>query len=86
MLEKLVGLDRLTIHQCQDLAKKVGFDKTTFDLVGPKGRLPAKWIDAYFGFFEVEGQEGFLSVAQIGYAQNLHCENVQVIDDQEQTT
>jgi len=76
MLEKLVGLEKMNILQCQEMAKDVGFDSTTFDLCGPKGRLKAKWVEAYFGFFELEGREGVLMATQFQYSQDIWCENV----------
>lgn len=51
MLEKIMGLEKTNILQCQVLSKRLGFDCTTFDLRGPTGRLKAHWVDAYHGFF-----------------------------------
>ena len=76
-MEQLVGLEKMSIQQCESLAKDVGYDSATFDLCGPKGKMKAKWLDAYFGFFQVEGSEGFMTVSQIQYAQDLWCENLQ---------
>jgi hypothetical protein len=76
MMEKLVGLDKLTIHQCQDLAQKLDYDGATFELCGPKGKKKATWLDAHFGLFQIEGSEGFMSVDQVAFAQNLWCENL----------
>lgn len=81
MLEKLTGNDKLNILQCQELAKDIGFDKTTFDLVGPNGRLKCKWLDAYFGFFQIEGEEGFVMANEFKYSSDVHCENVMVKDE-----
>lgn len=58
MLEKLIGLNKVNILQCQKLAEDYGYNSMTFDLVGPLGRKKAKWVDAYFGIFEIEGSEG----------------------------
>jgi hypothetical protein len=78
MLENLVGLDKLSILQCQELAKDVGYDSATFDLVGPNGVLKAKWLDAYFGLFEIqgEGSDGFLTVQQFQYIPDIYCINL----------
>lgn len=54
--------EKMSLQECEDLAKNVGFDSSSFDLVGPGGRMKAKWLDAYFGFFTVEGQQGFMRV------------------------
>jgi len=48
-IEQIFDLEKATIGQCKEIAKKIGFDSTTFDLCGPKGKLKAKWIDAHFG-------------------------------------
>ena len=76
-LEAIVGLEKLTINQCESLAKKMGFDKTTFDLCGPKGKLKAKWLDAYMGIFHIDGQEGFVMTRQFEFNPDVWCENLQ---------
>lgn len=81
MLEKLVGKDKLTIHQCQEMAKHFGFNGATFDLCGPKGKLPAKWLDAYFGLFQIDGQKGFVTVQHFQFA-DVWCENLQPKSDE----
>jgi len=69
--------DSFSIAQCEELAKDLDAHNTmTFDLVGPKGRKPAKWLDAYYGFFQLEGVEGFLATSQFTYARDLTCENL----------
>lgn len=75
-LEAIVGLKKMTIHQCQELAKDVGFDKATFYLCGPKDRIKAKWLDAYFGLFQVDGDKGFVSVQQFQYNPDVWCEDL----------
>ena len=76
MIEKLIGLERMSILQCEALAKDIGFDSATFDLCGPNGRMKAKWLDAYMGIFQIDGQEGFIMTSQVQFAQNLWCENL----------
>lgn len=76
MIEKALGFENMNILQCQALAKKIGFDSTAFDLVGPKGRMKAKWIDAYLGLFKVEGQNGFIMVNDVQLIPDLYCENI----------
>lgn len=77
MVEKLLVLEKISVQQCQTIAKKIGFDSTTFDLCGPNGKKQCKWLDAYFGFFEEIGKEksGFMTVGQIEFT-DLWCENV----------
>jgi hypothetical protein len=76
-LEAIVGLEKLTIQQCQRLAEKAGFDSATFDLCGPKGKLKAKWLDAYMGMFQVEGSDGFMMTRQLEFNPDVWCENLQ---------
>lgn len=76
MIEQLVGLEKMNILQCQELAKDVGFDSATFDLCGPSGCLKAKWLDAYFGFFQIEGQEGFMTVQSFQFNPDIYCVNL----------
>jgi hypothetical protein len=76
MLEKIVGLEKMTIHQCQELAKKAGYDKTEFMLCGPKGKMKAKWLDAHFGFFQVEGNDGIVAVQQLAFNPDVWCEDL----------
>lgn len=78
-LDVLTGNERISILQCQELAKKIGFNTTTFDLVGPTGKLKCKWIDAYYGIFEViePGQikNGFIA-KEIMFVPDIYCDNV----------
>lgn len=76
MLENLVGLDKLSILQCQDLAKDIGYDSATFYLVGTSGTLKAKWLDAYLGLFMIDGEDGFLTVKQFQYIPDIYCTNL----------
>lgn len=76
-IEAVFGLERMNINQCQGLAKKMGFDGATFDLCGPKGKLPCKWLDAYMGLFIIDGAEGFNTVGQFEFRSDVWCENLQ---------
>lgn len=76
-LEAIVGLEKMTINQCQELAKDMDFDGATFDLCGPKGKLPCKWLDAYMGLFVINGAEGFNMVSQFQFRPDVWCENLQ---------
>lgn len=64
----------MNISQCQAYAKSVGFDSVEFKLVGPTGELKCKWLDAHFGFFEIEGKEGFYRVQEFLFIDDIHCE------------
>jgi hypothetical protein len=84
-LEVLTGNDRLSILQCEELAKEIGFDKMSFDLVGPKGKLKCKWLDAYFGMFKIiePGKESdrFMMSRDLMYAPGIYCENAMIEED-----
>lgn len=71
---------QMSLVECEDMAKDQGFNTATFDVVGPGGRLKAKWLDAYMGMFQVEGHTGFLMTSEAKDSfrnMNLHCENFQ---------
>jgi hypothetical protein len=80
MIEKILGLEKMSILQCQEAAKKFGFDSVTFDLCGPKGKVKAKWLDAYMGMFKIEGQDGFIISQQIQFSPDTWCENLMPTD------
>ena len=76
-LESLYGKDRLTINQCQEIAKNIGFSSATFDLCGPKGKLPCVWVDAYMGLFSATEDKGkrLMMVSQVMFS-DAWCENL----------
>lgn len=45
----------MNLYQCEAYTQKNGFDTVVFEADFPVGTKKCKWIDAYFGFFEVEG-------------------------------
>lgn len=55
----------MNLYQCEAYAKKNGFDTVKFETDFPAGTRQCKWLDAYFGFFEVDGMEGFVTTSQI---------------------
>ena len=73
MIEKLLGLEKTTIHQCQIIAKKMAMENKAviFELVGPTGRLEAKWLDPHLGFFTINGESGFQSISMFDFSFNL---------------
>jgi hypothetical protein len=75
-IEEIFGLEKMSVLQCQQAAKDIGFDKATFTLVGPRGELKAKWLDAYMGLFEIEGQEGFLMVKEFQFMPDIYCKDL----------
>jgi hypothetical protein len=75
-LEALAGLERMTIHQCQRLTIKLDAPDATFDLCGPKGKKPCKWLDVDMGLFQIDGQDGFCMVSDFEFMPNIWCENL----------
>jgi hypothetical protein len=83
MADKLEALlasqrERNSILQCQEIAKELGYNSMTFDLCGPKGKKSCKWLDAYYGMFTIEGEEGFYMATELAFASDLWCENIKV--------
>lgn len=77
MIEELVELQKLSILQCKELAKKIGFDSATFDLCSLKGKIPCKWLDAYFGMFATQDNpDHFIMASQIQFNNDVWCENL----------
>jgi len=55
----------MTIDEICEYAKDNGFDSLEFEFINLKGeKVKCKWLDAYFGMFEIEGSEGFITVKQ----------------------
>lgn len=80
MVEKALRLGgQVNILQCQQIAKRLGFDKVEFDLVGPTGTLHCKWRDAYLGMFDVEGyEETFFMAKDFAFLPDVVCKNILV--------
>lgn len=49
----------MQIDEAVAKAQETGFDSQKFIIVVCGKKTNAKFIDAYFGFFEIEGQDGF---------------------------
>lgn len=72
--------ERMTFAECAEKAKDAdSHDSATFDVVGVGGRASAKWLDAYFGLFIIDGENGFSSGKE-AEAHGLWCENFKVKD------
>jgi len=78
MLEKIIcNSDKVNILQCEEIAKDAGFDSVRFDLCGPTGEIPCKWLDAYMGMFCTEDDtEHFLMSRQFQYNPDVYCKNI----------
>lgn len=69
--------EKMTFAQCARKAKDMnGHDSARFEVVGPGGRMGARWLDAYFGLFMLDGEEGFQRDRD-AEAHGLWCENLQ---------
>ena len=55
----------MNLYQCQKHAESNGFDSLEFIAHFPAGAKKCKWLDAYFGMFEVEGMDGFVMTKDI---------------------
>jgi len=58
----------MNLYQCEETAKKIGFDKAKFVALFPIGPVNCQWLDAYMGLFraDVEGlRDGFLMTRDI---------------------
>ena len=73
----------MNLHQCEKWAQDSGFDKAEFYADFPAGRQKCRWLDAYFGMFEVPGvAEGFLMVKDVDEVfPNLVCEPIKKEND-----
>lgn len=70
--------NEMNIYQCQEYAEKNGFDSVKFSANFPSGTKDCKWLDAYFGMFEVEGMDGFVMTNDIDQMfPDLKCEVIQ---------
>lgn len=77
MVNKILGIEKMNILQCQNLAKKIGFDSMTFNLCGPKGQIPCIWLDAYMGMFATKDDpDHFLMVNQFQFNPNVWCSDL----------
>jgi hypothetical protein len=69
---------KISLIECREMAKEIGFDSCHFDLVGPKGKIKAKWLDAYLGLLQIDKQKGFIMSNQLRFFNDLWCENIHV--------
>lgn len=91
ILSQLLGDNnaKMNLHQCARVAKDLVRDGTqantiTFEIVGPKGRVPCRWIDPHLGFFKMADSDKFTRVVDVEMYHSLHIENV-AVDESEKT-
>ena len=55
----------MKIDELCEYAKQNGFDNLKFEFINLSGETKqCQWLDAYFGFFKIEGNDGFITVNQ----------------------
>jgi hypothetical protein len=72
----LISKTEFHILECEQLAKDLGcFNKMTFELVGPTGRMECTWLDAYIGTFR-DYRGRVFQTRQFVYVSDVHVENI----------
>ena len=70
----------MNLYQCQEKAKKDGFDSAKFWAMFPAGPVECMWLDAYMGLFNInyDGlEDSFVTVRQIDEKfPNLICSDL----------
>ena len=66
----------MNLYQCEQYAKENGFDSVEFIAFFPSKPFKCKWLDAYFGMFEIEGVgDGFVITKDVDKMfPRLECE------------
>lgn len=75
----LFAMDKFSVHQCEIIAKEFDGDSVEFDLVGPTGRVPCRWLDPHMGVFLAhpgEPNQTMMTTRACAFAE-AHCENIQ---------
>ncbi|WP_217589788.1 hypothetical protein [Burkholderia sp. GbtcB21] len=72
-------MDQMTLERCERLAKDDdAYNCATFDLVGPGGTFKCRWIDAYFGMFQMgDDNKHFVMASELYDIPGIHVENYQ---------
>ncbi len=56
----------MNLYQCEKYAQKNGFDSVEFIAIFPAGPKKCRWLDAYFGMFQIDGVgDGFVMTKDI---------------------
>ena len=56
----------MNLYQCEKYAQKNGFDSVEFIAIFPAGPKKCRWLDAYFGMFQIDGLgDGFVMTRNI---------------------
>lgn len=51
----------ISLLECEERAKDEGYNSASFWALFPKGLTRCTWLDAYFGLFQIDGIEGFVT-------------------------
>lgn len=71
--------NKMNLYQCENYAKTNGFDSVEFIALFPAGPKKCRWLDAYFGMFQIDGVgDGFVMTRDIDKMfPDLECEIIQ---------
>jgi hypothetical protein len=76
----LASKSQFHILECEALAKALDAgNRMHFELVGPKGRMECRWLDAHYGIFERidDIDSKAFHTKQFQFVQDVHCENLE---------
>lgn len=75
---------KMTLLECQQIAKGYDSGIVTFEFCGPAGSRKAEWVDADLGTFRLEREEKLLQVnmdlpcgMKLSEADSFWCDNIQ---------
>lgn len=55
----------MNLYELEEYAKKNGFNTVRFEFTNLLGEVKrARWMDAYYGFFQLDDSENFFTVSQ----------------------
>lgn len=47
----------MNIYKCQELARMIGYNYTTFTAVFPDGEIECRWVDAFEGLVGIDTED-----------------------------
>lgn len=67
----------MNLYQCQEAARELSYDNSTFTAIFPVGPVKCKWLDAYMGLLQIDMdglRDGFITFREINESfPNLVC-------------
>lgn len=76
----LAAKNQFHILECEALAKALdASNRMLFEIVGPKGRMECKWIDAHMGIFKRidDIDHAAFHTRQFQFVRGVYCENLE---------